>query len=172
MNQQKILTLLFILVVFVNYENYFKPNIQKMYSKINLLENRIFQEKILYKNISQEDLNISVNYKNMMYNGQKYTYSQAMGKFQEDITKATKGFCKVEKILWAQVSTTETWYEKLRINLFLNCSPDALHQTANNLKSQGKLYYSENFLALKLQKKNTLKVKVQLVAFRSLDATK
>jgi len=172
MNQQKLLILLFAFVVFVNYENYVKPNIQKMYSSIDLLEHRITQEKLNSKDVNTEDLNISINYSDMMYDGRKYTYSQAMGKFQEDITTATKDLCSIERIVWAQVSTKEAWYEKLRMNVVLACTPQALHEAASNLKLNGKLYYAENFLALKLQRKSSLKVKIQLVAFRNLDEIK
>ena len=158
MNYKKLLPLLLSLIVFVNYENYFKEDEVKLSNKKNMLERRILQEKhieekYLNKGLSKELKEFSP-YNGLMYDGKKFTYSQAMGELQNLINSSAKERCEIKSLNWSQSSKSELWYDKLRMNLKMECKPKEFVLFTNALRSSGTLVKMESFIAVKKNKSN------------------
>jgi len=165
MKNFKVLILLIVLVLFVNYINYFLPNRDKIDKKIVLLENKIGQqEALLHKKIDQKDLNVS--YEKYFFDGKVSGFSQSMGTLQKKITKSAQGNCKVKKIKWLQIPQSQEWYDKLKMNVTLECLPKDVFLFINNLRSDPKLFTIRNFKALKMKKGKRIYVNFQLIAYR------
>ena len=170
MNSKKLLVFLTAFIIYINYENYIKIDTQKQHRQIATLKSNIHrEEEILKSNYKPKDL--LVDYDKIAIDGDKYTYSQAMGKVQNQITKASKDICSVKSIRWAQSPTTKEWYDKLRMDVFLKCSPKNLHLLTNRLKDKSIIYNIDSFKAYRGKgkdiKKELLGVKVQIVAYRT-----
>ena len=102
MNNAKVLLLLVSFVVFVNYLNYFMPDREKLFKRRELLEYKIKKEKHLGGAKPTAD-KLQLPTKELFYDGKRFNYSQAMGDFQERITKAAKDLCTIKRLKWAQV---------------------------------------------------------------------
>jgi len=162
---KKVIIFLFILVVYVNYTNYIQQNSAKLYAIIENLKVKIAQEKEIQKeHPKKEDLSIATEH--LMFDGNKFNYSQAMGKLQEIITKSAKKTCSLKKIQWAQTASSTLWYDRLRMNLTLECTPKAFYTFTNKLKEDKKLFIINNFRVLKTRNKEKLYISMQLMAYR------
>jgi len=168
MQSTKILTLLISLVVFINYINYVLPNRDKLQHQIVVLKQKIEKEKKL--NEQKIDLkDLSLPYKNFFFDAKKYTYSQAMGKLQERITKSAKDICTINHIKWAQVPIHSQWYDILKMNLSLTTKPKAMFMFINHLRAYPELFVIKYLRITSDQKKEVLKVTLQIVAYRMKD---
>ncbi len=166
MDFNKILILLVILIIYTNYENYVKVDVQKLYREVSSLKTNIDREvKISKENFTKESL--ALDLKKVTFDAKEYSYSQAMGEMQNQINEALKESCSVKHIKWAQVPNTKEWYDKLRMNISLQCKPKELFIATNRLKSNKILYSVENFRASKDRRKEILNINFQLVAFRT-----
>jgi hypothetical protein len=170
MKNPKILVLLVAMLLFVNYINYWMPDRDKLHKDILLLERKIKKEQELnQKKLDIKSLKLA--YDDYFFDAKKYNYSQAMGKFQEMINTSAKDRCKVTHLKWAQVPSSESWYERLKMNLSLECTPKDIFVFINTLRENKKLFYIENFHIVKSRKEN-LQIRLQLVAYRKHDAKK
>lgn len=104
--------------------------------------------------------------KNYFYDGAKYSYSQAMGEMQENITNSAKGICQEPNIHWSQSPQTGAKLEKLRIDASLYCDADMFNIFIANLKSKNKIYVIENLRIRPNKRKNNLTISMQLVGYR------
>jgi len=162
---KKILTFLITLILYVNYENYIKEDTQKLYRTKSSLEMKINKELALQQqHISKDDLLLDLD--SLMFDSKTHSYSQAMGEMQKEIKLSAKDGCRVKKVRWAQVATNEDWYEKLRINVSLECQPNDIFKFNNNLKKSKKLYVIENFKISKDRRKEMLHFNMYVVGFR------
>ncbi len=141
------------------------PNRDKLHSKIELLTYKIEKENRL--NTQKPDIKkLKLPFKTLFYDGKKFNYSQAMGNFQELITKAAKDNCTITHLQWAQVPLSTKWYDVLKINTTLRCSPKKMFLFINKLRKNNKIYNIKNFTIYKLQNKPMLQLYMQLVSYR------
>lgn len=165
MQNSKVLFLLLSFVIFINYINYILPNRDKQQREIELLERKIAKEhKLNHQKIDPKKLLLP--YDEYFFDGKKYNYSQAMGKFQEIITKSAKGNCKVAHVKWAPTPSTKSWYDTLKIDTLLECYPKDVFVFINKLRDNSKLFYPQNLTAYPLKKIQKVRVNMQLVAYR------
>jgi len=166
MAYKKLIIFIIALTVYINYNNYFKVDTIKKYESIAALKDRIAQEKSINKsNKNNMRAKLKVNFDTLMFQGKRFSYSQAMGNLQNQITKSAKDICHIKNIKWAQSAQNKLWYDILRINVVLECTPDHLLQFKNNLKAHKKLYKIENFRAIK-NRHQKLTLYFQVVAYR------
>ena len=165
MKSYKILVLLVSLVVLINYINYFLPDRKKLHNEIVLLQKKIQKEqKLNTKNIKLESLKIK---EKELFFSKNLSYSQAMGKMQKMIKKSAKNSgCKVLHLKWAQIPASSSWYERLKMNLSLECKPKASFVFINDLRGNHKLFYIETFKIFKKRKKDFLQINMQIVGYR------
>ncbi len=168
---KKLLTLLIGLVLYINYQNYLKPNTKKLRTQNQTLKTNTARE-IEIQNKSHTKKSLALTYGKILFDGKKYSYSKAMGEMQNHIYAAAKGGCEVRSVKWAQVPNTKLWYDKLRMNTRLNCTPKQLLSFTNRLKNKKVIYLAENFTAQRYRKKPYLDVRLQLIGFRKHHATK
>lgn len=164
-NNHKLLLLLFSFVVFVNYINYFMPQRDQLHEQIELLTYKIDKEKKL-NNTKLNIKQLKLPFKTLFYNGKKFDYSQAMGDFQQSITNAAKNVCTIQRIKWAQIPLSTNWYDILKINTDLDCTPKNMFLFIDKLRKNGKIYNIENFKIYKMQYSPMLQVRMQLIAYR------
>lgn len=163
---KKVLLLLSTLVLYINYQNYIMPDIKKLHREITALESSIERElTIQTKKYKQEDF--LLNYDKVTFSAKEYSYSKAMGEMQNQIYEAAMSGCTVQNIQWAQVPISEAWYDKLKMNIRLKCTPNELLKFTNSLKSRETIYRVESFVARKLQRDSSLSITAQLVGFRA-----
>lgn len=167
MDIKKILILLIVLVIYINYENYFKRDTSKLHRQIGALQANIMREEEIEKSSHTEE-SLLINYDEIVFSAKKYSYSKAMGEVQNQIADSAKNICKIKKINWAQVPSTKEWYDVLKMNISLSCTPKNLFILTNRLKDKDILYVVENFRIQKDRKESVLGISLQLVAFRTL----
>ena len=166
MKNPKILFLLLSLVLFTNYINYLLPNRDKYDQEIKLLEQKIVrEEKLNDQHIDPKELTLP--YKHYFFDATKYNYSQAMGKFQEIITNSVQKNCKVSYLKWAPVPSSTTWYDRLTMNLSLECIPKDMFAFINRLRKNRELFYVQYLKISPNKRIQKLRVTMQLVAYRN-----
>ncbi len=165
MDFKKLLIFLCVCILYINYENYFKLDTNKLHREINSIKSKIKQEESLTRNKNMI-LTHEVNLDNLVFLAKKYSYSKAMGKMQEEITDSITDLCTVGKIKWSQTSASTQWYEALRMNVSVSCKPNSFHQFINNLRKTKKLYKIENFRITKNNRKELLSIHMQLIGYR------
>ncbi len=171
MQSKNILLFVATLTLLVNYNNYLLPNRDKIDNTITLLEHKIKKEQaILQRKIDPSQLHNK--YQGVFFEASSYSYSQAMGELQNMINKSAKNECSVEQIQWAQVPQTTQWYQPLKINLSLKCSPEGVFHFINNLYKYKKLIYFDYFKMFKPRRDQKLIVATNIIAFRTTDAEK
>jgi len=165
MNNYKLLLLLLSFVAFVNYINYLMPERDKLHKQIELLTYKIDKEKKL--NRQKPDIEqLQLPFDTLFYDGKKFNYSQAMGDFQEAITDAAKDICTLKRLKWAQVPLSTKWYDVLKIDTSLECSPKKMFLFINKLRRNTKIYNIKNFTIYRMRNKTMLQVSMQLIAYR------
>jgi len=170
LNLKKVLVLLVLALLLVNYINYFQQDRNKLFQQINLLEKKIKKEKRL----NQTDINITslaIDRLDYFFD-QNTTYSQSMGDMQEMITKASEGVCEVSSIKWAQVSIAVDWYRYLKFDISLICKPSDIVKFANNIKQLDKLIIFKDINIRKISKKQSLLFSAKLIGFKVQNETK
>lgn len=166
---KKVLLLLIAFILYINYENYLKPDMQKLHRQEISLKTNIARERdVQDHNYTKESL--LLNYDNITFSAKKYAYSKAMGIMQNHIYAAAKGGCSVTSVKWAQVPNTKDWYDKLKMDIRLTCKPDQLLEFTNKLKMRELIYVVENFRVSKDRKKPLLHITAQLIGFRTHEA--
>lgn len=165
MNNYKFLLLLLSFVIFVNYLNYMMPNRDKLHKKIELLSYKMDKEKRLGS--TKPDMKtLQLPFERLFYDANKFNYSQAMGDFQEHITKAAKESCTIKYLKWAQVPLSTKWYDVLKIDTALECTPNKMFLFVNTLRKDAKLYNIKNFTIYKMRNKPMLQLHMQLTSYR------
>jgi len=164
-NMTKVIVLLIALIIYTNYENYIKKDTSKLHREILSLQTNIAREADIEKHHYTKD-SLLLDYSKLTFDGKKLSYSQAMGKMQNQLASSAKGICDVKRIKWAQVPSQDGWYDKLRMNVSLSCSPNNLIKFTNSLKKKPTIYNVENFRVTRDRLKPLLDINVQLVAFR------
>ena len=165
MNNYKLLLLLLSVVIFVNYVNYMVPDRDKLHKKIELLSYKIDKEKRL-DSIKTDTKKLQLPLATLFYDGKKFNYSQAMGDFQESITKAAKANCSIKRLKWAQVPLSTKWYDVLKIDTSLECTPKNMFLFMNKLRKNRKIYNIKNFTIYKMRNKPMLQLHMQLMSYR------
>lgn len=166
MDLKKILVLLVVLIVYINYENYIKSDVSKLYTKIAGLQASIKREvEVRKEHYTKESL--LLNYDKVAFNGKNFSYSQAMGAMQNKISTAAKDLCDVKSIKWAQVPTSKEWYDKLRLNVSLSCTPKNLFLLTNKLGAEDTIFVVENARFTRDRNSPKLNINMQLVSFRT-----
>ena len=164
-NMTKVLVLLIALIIYTNYENYIKQDTAKLHRKILNLETNIAREIDIAKQHHTKE-SLLLDYSKLTFDGKKYSYSQAMGEMQNQLASSAKDLCDVKQMKWAQVPSRDVWYDKLRMNVSLSCSPNNLIKLTNSLKNKPTIYNVENFRVTQDTRKSLLNITIQLVAFR------
>lgn len=165
MSNKRVLLFLVALVVLVNYNNYFLPDRDRLFRKIEMLQNRIAREKRLSA-VKVDPKMLKDPFKSYFFDGKRYNYSQAMGKFQEMIDGSAKGLCTVKNIQWAQEPQSSTWYDRLKLHAQLECHPDHLFSFVDKMHRYRKLVYLESIHLGRKGRTDKLMVTLDLVAFR------
>lgn len=168
MNNTKVLLLLVVFVVFVNYLNYFMPDREKLHQRTELLRYKIEKEKHLDTQ-KPNDAKLQLPIKELFYDGKRLNYSQAMGDFQERITKAAKGMCRIIRTKWAQVPSSTKWYDTLKIDTVVECTPKNMFLFINKLREDSKIYNIKNIMVVKSRREPKLQLHMQLVTYRMHD---
>jgi len=177
MDYKKLLVLLMVLTLYVNYNNYLKKDTKKLFNQITYIKSKIEKEKQFNKDVSVEK-NFSIDqnssYISLFYNGAKFSYSQSMGEMQDDIEKSLPKHCKILNIQWRQTaSSKDQWYDTLRFNLTLFCkTPNKFISFQNSLKERKKLFNYE-IIRLSRSKKSRrfrieegIKIHTQILGYR------
>jgi hypothetical protein len=172
-NQVKLLVLLVGIVLFINYRNYLMPDRDRLAGEAELLKAKIERERTLNSSsVGATDRQLKVPWQELFYDGKKLNYSQAMGQLQKRIQAAAKGVCKVVSLTWAQVPGKAAEYDRLKMNLALECSPPDFFTFVNRLRGggKGKLILLRNLRIAPLAREKSLRVNTQIIAFRIHDA--
>ena len=141
------------------------PNRDKLHEKIELLSYKIDKEKRL-GSTKPEKRQLKLPFKTLFYDGEKFNYSQAMGDFQEQVTKAAKKNCAIKHLKWAQVPLSTKWYDVLKIDTALECTPKKMFLFVNRLRKKGKVQNIKNFTIYKMRNKAMLQLHMQLISYR------
>jgi hypothetical protein len=177
MDYKKLLVLLMVFTLYVNYTNYFEKDRKKLFNQIIYMESKIEKEKQFNKNVSLKQtssIDKNSSYLSLFYDGEKFSYSQAMGEMQDDIEKSLPKNCKISNIQWRQTASgKEQWYDTLRFNLTLFCkTPNNFISFQNTLKERKKLFNYE-LLRLSRSKKSRrfrieegIKIQAQILGYR------
>jgi len=170
MNIKKVMVLLFVLIVYVNYNMHFKKDISKIEKNIANIENRILQEeKLLREKEHYAEINTTKDYSYLFYNGVNLSYSSTMGEFQQFVQVTVKETqCKLLNTQWQDMPMSkEKEYDILSLKLSFGCKPNDFIKFQNLLKRKSKLF---NFIELRVTKsrrKNFLNIITTLHAYRS-----
>jgi len=169
MNFKIILPFLIILTLWINYTNYYALDKNKIISKISLLEDRIVRENHItdiYRNKTLlKELKQSYNYYDMMF-PKKLSYSKTMGQVQQMLNSSIDKHCKINDIKWGKSAPTKLWYEKLRMNVKMHCTPNGFVTFNDNLNTHKKIHAFENFKIFRLDKTKNLMVSFQFIAYK------
>jgi len=168
MNNYKLLLLLLSVVIFVNYINYMSPDRDKLHKKIELLSYKIDKENRL-GSVKPDMKQLQLPFETLFYDGKKFNYSQAMGDFQESINSAATAYCTVKHLKWAQVPLSTKWYDVLKIDTALECTPKSMFLFINKLRKNNKIYNIHNFSLYKIPNKAALLLQMQLISYRIHD---
>jgi len=161
----KLLVLLIAFIIYTNYENYIKEDTNKLHREILSLQTNIARETDIAKHHYTKK-SLLLDYSKLTFDGKKQSYSKAMGAMQNQLASSAKGLCDVKRIKWAQVPSRDGWYDKLRMNVSLSCTPNNLIKLTNSLKKKPTIYNVENFRVSRDRRKPLLNIAIQLVAFR------
>jgi len=157
------LNLLILLVILVNYINFFQKDSGKLSRQIELLNIRINKEKSLNKlDINTSSLDVNIDY---FFEANK-TYSQSMGDMQEIINNSAKNICEVVYTKWSKTTITQQWYQYLKFDIALLCKPDQMFKFINNIKKEEKLILFKDIRISKKYKKDLLQFKAKLIGFK------
>ena len=170
MNNQKIVVLLFMLIVYVNYVMHFKKDVHKLEKSIVNIKQRIAKEEQLFKNKEKyKDINSTKDYSYLFYNGKEYSYSETMSKFQQDIESvAKKKKCTVTNTRWQDMpKIKDRTYDLMSLNLTLYCTPQKFIEFQNQIRQLQKLLIFNQIDIFKEQRKNLLRIRTRVVAYRS-----
>ncbi|MEA3521615.1 MAG: hypothetical protein U9R50_01430 [Campylobacterota bacterium] len=169
MTYKKLLPLLLMVTLWINYENYIKVDEKKIKNKIALIKNRIARENKITNTFNSTSFNKTLKEKNpylgMMYDA-NLSYSKAMGLFQNEVYDALDSRCKIENLTWASSSKTQHWYERLRLEIRMECSPKGFTAFKNALHATGKIYKFENFRVIRNDKSKKLRLLYQLIGYK------
>ena len=178
MSYKKLLVLLVVFTLYVNYTNYLEKDTKKLFNQISYMKSKIEQEKKFNQNVSLEKqflLDQNGSYLSLFYNGVKLSYSQSMGEMQKGLEKSLSKNCKISNIQWRQtISGKDKWYDNLRFNLTLFCkTPNDFILFQNNLRDTYKLFTYEELRLRKsirnrrFRTKDGIKIYMQLIGYRS-----
>lgn len=166
MDLKKILSILIVLTVYINYENYIKKDSGKLLQEVKVLESRILQEKEIIANKEDYSHKIEKFIFNDYFFSEKVNYSKSMAKLQDIIVVASNDLCSVKRIKWSSTEINTNWYSKLAMDVSLECTSNNFDKFIINLKKVKKFYKIENLLVSKNRKKNILNINFQILAFR------
>lgn len=170
MNTKKLLVLLMLLIVYVNYVMHFKKDVTKLEANIANIEQRIKKEEILFKEKDRyKDINSTKEYTYLFYNGEKLSYSAAMGAFQQDIQSfVKKANCTLSNTQWQDMPISkDRWYDTLRLRLSLQCTPKAFVDFQNRAREKSKLFIVNQINFSKARRKSYLNISMIISAYRS-----
>ena len=170
MNSKKIVVLLFMLIVYVNYVMHFKEDVSKMQRQIVAIESRTVKEQRLTKEKkAYKDVNTTKSYSGLFYNGSEASYSQNMGLFQQDVESAAKeAHCTVSNIQWQEIAVADkSWYDLLSLRVTTECQPKALLTFLDNTRKDSKLIVFNQLMLNKVRRKPLLRMNATLFAYRS-----
>lgn len=169
MKYQKLIPFLLIMILWVNYTNYFQVDEKKLQTKINILEAKTLKEEKLtelyFDKESLKKLKEKSTYK-QMFMDEKLNYSKAMGILQDTINNSAKNQCKVEYLKWGSKVPSNEWYETLKMDVRMLCRPKSFVVFKNKIVKTKKLYKFENFKIIRIDKKKKLLISYQFIAYK------
>ncbi len=164
MQKNKILTLLAVFVILINYQNYFQKDTAKQLRDISAIQKRITaEEKMLQEEVLVSDANIS-----RYFLPEDVPQSIAMAKLQKKIKMlAVRYELKVKSLDWGEVlAPDDTWYKVLPINLNLEGYPEDFRQFMNALHEDEKLYYIDALMITRDRRRAILRFKLRIKGYQ------
>lgn len=149
---------------------HFKKDVGKMEKKIINIEKRtakeekLFQEKDRYK-----DIHSTKEYMNLFVDGNKHSYSEAMGLFQQEIqTLAKEANCNVINTQWQEMPVgKDRWYGVLSLRVSLTCTPQSFMLFQNQSRANTTLFTFNRLTLSKHKKNDFLQISTTIYAYRS-----
>ena len=175
MNSQKVMVLLFMLIVYVNYAMHFQKDVEKIEKNIVNIEQRTLKEEKLSEEKEKfKDINASKGYTHLFYDGIKHSYSESMGIFQQDVQLAAKeANCTIVNTQWQDMpKDKERGYEVLSLRFILNATPENFVKFQELMRKKPQLFVFNQFHMVKERRKNALRISVTLFAYRSRENEK
>jgi len=169
-DSKKLLAILGILIIYVNYEMHFKEDVSKIQKNIVHIKQRIIREERLFKEKDKfKEQNSSKDYAYLFYDGEKMSYSTAMGIFQKDVQSAAKEHnCTVVTIQWQDMpQIKDRFYDTLSLRLSFEATPKDFIDFQNTLRKKSKFYIFNQINFYKDRRKNFLRISAILKAYRS-----
>jgi len=175
MNGQKVMVLLFMLIVYVNYVMHFQKDVEKIEKNIlnikqrTLKETKLFEEKDKFK-----DINVTKGYTHLFYDGIKHSYSESMGIFQQDVQLVAKEVnCTIVNTQWQDMpKDKERGYGVLSLRFILSTTPENFVKFLKKIRKKPHLFVFNQIHMTKERRKNLLRITVTLFAYRSQDNEK
>ena len=158
------------LIIYVNYNIHFKKDIHTMEKRIVNIKQRIIKEEQLSKNKDKyKDINSTKDYTYLFFDGTKTPYSETMSQFQKEIESAAKeGKCSIVNIRWQDMpKVKDRIYDLMSLNLTLSCTPKEFIAFQNQIRQLKKLFIFNRIDIVKEQRRNLLRIRTRVVAYRS-----
>ena len=169
MNIKKIVVLLFVLIIYVNYTMHFRKDITKIEKNISNIENRILkEEKLLKEKKKYKEINTTKDYTYLFYDGISLSYSATMGKFQQLVEATAKDTnCTLVNTQWQDMPISEKEYDTLSLKLTFQATPKSFLKFQNKLRKTSKLFNFTQLRIIKNRRKNFLTIMTTVYAYRS-----
>jgi len=149
---------------------HFKKDIHKIENQISTIEMRTLKEENLSKEkYKYQEINTTKDYGHLFYDGEKLSYSEAMGAFQQDVQSSAKeANCTIANIQWQDMPLSkDKWYDTLSLKLSLSCRPKVFMIFQEHMHKKSKLFTFNQVNLSKVRRKNTLRISLRLMAYRS-----
>ncbi|HHD81700.1 MAG TPA: hypothetical protein ENK94_00740, partial [Campylobacterales bacterium] len=161
MNSKKVMVLLFMLIVYVNYVMHFQKDVGKIEKTITTIEQRTLKEEKLFREKAKyDDVNSSRGYEHLFYDGTKHSYSESMALFQQALQQSAKASnCTIVNTQWQDMpKNKERWYELLSLRLVLSCTPENFIRFQNYNRKKSQLFVFNQLNIAKERRKNLLRI--------------
>lgn len=175
MNGQKVMVLLFMLIVYVNYVMHFQEDVDKIEKNIvNIKQRTLKEEKLFEEKEKFKDINVTKGYTHLFYDGIKHSYSESMGIFQQDVQSVAKETnCTIVNTQWQDMpKDKERDYEVMSLRFILNVTPENFVKFLKQIRKKPRLFVFNQLNMLRERRKNALRISVTLFAYRSKENEK
>lgn len=165
---KKLLLFLLVLVLYVNYNNYFKEDNHKLSQRIETTKERTQRERDFSLNSKNDkEDNRSKDYGYLFVKANKESYAQSMGKFEKKIEKISKGFCEIASTRWKEMPLKkESWYDVLGLKISFHCTPQNFMKFQNRLRQEREIFYFNQFNIYKDRRRNYLTIATEVFTYR------
>ncbi|CAA6819604.1 MAG: Unknown protein [uncultured Sulfurovum sp.] len=169
------MVLLFMLIVYVNYVMHFQKDVEKIEKNIVNIEQRTLKEEKLFEQRDKfKEINVTKGYTHLFYDGLKYSYSEAMGIFQQDIQLSAKETnCTIVNTQWQDMpKDKERGYEVLSLRLIVSATPENFVKFQKHMRKKPQLFVFNQLNMVKERRKHALRISITLFAYRSKENEK